>query len=329
MSAVSYEWQYRCAVTISTHRDLATMALLLTSHPPLAIMIVCVRLKAFGVVSLRSLFWWTASFIMPNHVCARELGWEQLERPFGPNCFDSPIPLNRQYVFLSIVIPIYNECGTLAELFRRVQAIPIAKEIILVDDGSTDGTREMLRSIEGQKGVRIFYHSANFGKGAALKTAFLNVSGSIVIVQDADLEYNPNDYHRLIEPILRNQADVVYGSRFVRGISITECTCSLWRCFGNRVLTTLSNVFTTLHLSDMETCYKVFRLAAIHEIAPRLRENRFGIEPEITAKIARGGYRICEVGVSYTARTIKEGKKIGWRDVLVALWCIVRYWIGD
>jgi glycosyltransferase involved in cell wall biosynthesis len=230
-------------------------------------------------------------------------------------------------VCLSIVIPVYNEHKTLAEILRRVRAVPIAKEIILVDDASTDGTRDLLRSMEGDQDLRILYQPANRGKGAALKAGFLKATGDIVIIQDADLEYDPADYERLIQPILMNRADVVYGSRFLAHES--HRVLSFWHALGNRLLTTLSNVFTNLHLTDMETCYKVFRRETIQAIAPRLKENRFGIEPELTAKVARGMYRVSEVAISFKARTFKEGKKIGWRDGLKALWCIVRYWKWD
>jgi glycosyltransferase involved in cell wall biosynthesis len=230
-------------------------------------------------------------------------------------------------LLLSIVVPVYNECRTLPEVIRRVRAVPIAKEIILVDDGSTDGTGDLLRSMEGDTDLRILYHPRNRGKGAAVKTGFLHAKGDIVIVQDADLEYDPMDYQRLIEPIVQNRADVVYGSRFLNnnGGHMPYLSHRL----GNRVLTALSNMFTRLHLSDMETCYKVFRQDIVKSIAPRLKQNRFGIEPELTAKVARGGYRICEVPVHYEGRTRREGKKIGWRDGVKAIWCILRYWRWD
>ena len=236
----------------------------------------------------------------------------------------SPLPADLR---LSVVIPIYNERATLAELLRRVRAVPIPKEIILVDDGSTDGTRDLLRSMEGTPDLRIVFHEKNRGKGAALKTGFLEATGSIVIVQDADLEYDPADYPRLIQPILQNKADVVYGSRFLS--DKPHRVLSFWHSLANKVLTTLSNMFTNLNLTDMETGYKVFRRDVIAALAPRLRQNRFGIEPEMTAKVARAGHRIYEVGISYDARTHEQGKKIGWRDGVKALWCIVRYWKWD
>jgi glycosyltransferase involved in cell wall biosynthesis len=228
---------------------------------------------------------------------------------------------------LSVVIPVYNERDTLAEILRRVRAAPIAKEIILVDDGSTDGTRELLAAMEAEPDLRILYHQQNRGKGAALKTGFLAATGDIVLVQDADLEYDPADYPTLLAPILADQADVVYGSRFLTPDPASKQ--SWWHAFGNRVLTMLSNLFTGLRLTDMETCYKVFRKEIIHTIAPGLKQNRFGIEPELTAKVARGKYRLIEVGVRYNARSYSEGKKIGWRDAVNALWCIVRYWRRD
>jgi glycosyltransferase involved in cell wall biosynthesis len=224
---------------------------------------------------------------------------------------------------LSIVMPVYNEAATLAEVVRRVRAVPLAKEIILVDDGSTDGTRDLLKGLEGEADLRIEYHPANRGKGAALKTGFLLATGDIVLVQDADLEYDPAEYPRLIGPIVEDQADVVFGSRFLDGES--RGGRSSWHRLTNRALTTLSNLTTNLKLTDMETCYKVFRRDVIRAIAPALQQNRFGIEPELTARIARGGYRVVEVAVSYHGRTHKEGKKIGWRDGLSAVWCILRY----
>lgn len=228
---------------------------------------------------------------------------------------------------LSVVIPVYNERHTLAEIIRRVRAVPISKEIILVDDGSTDGTRELLMAMQSESDLRILFHPHNRGKGAALKTGFLAARGDIVIIQDADLEYDPAQYPQLIEPILDNKADVVFGSRFVR----TDCRAvhSYWHTLANRALTTLSNLFTDLNLSDMETCYKVFRRDVLQAIAPSLKQQRFGIEPELTAKVARGRYRVFEVAIRYHARGYHEGKKIGWRDGLNAIWCILRYWRRD
>ncbi|HYV40122.1 MAG TPA: glycosyltransferase family 2 protein [Gemmataceae bacterium] len=227
---------------------------------------------------------------------------------------------------LSVVIPVYNECRTLAEIIRRVRAVPIHKEIIIVDDGSTDGTLDLLHLMRGEPDLRLFSHLANRGKGAALKTGFLQARGDIIIVQDADLEYHPTDYPRLIEALLQKDADVVYGSRF---LAKSLPGRPFWHTFGNRVLTSMSNMFTGFDLTDMETCYKAFRREIIAAIAPTLKQQRFGIEPELTAKLARGGYRIHEVPISYSRRTFQQGKKIGWRDGVNALWCIVRYWRWD
>ncbi len=235
-----------------------------------------------------------------------------------------PCPMDRfpSDLCLSVVIPVFNERKTLLEILRRVVAVPVTKEIILVDDGSTDGTREMLGSLEKEPEFRVLYHPVNRGKGAALKTGFLHAQGDIVIVQDADLEYDPQDYLRLVEPLLNNQADVVFGSRFLEGKSRP---CGIWHFLANRGLTRLSNLFTGLALTDMETCYKVFRRDVVQAIAPQLKQQRFGIEPELTARVARGSYRVREVPIGYDRRTYQEGKKIGWRDGVKALWCIVRY----
>jgi glycosyltransferase involved in cell wall biosynthesis len=232
----------------------------------------------------------------------------------------TPLPATLR---LSVVMPVYNERKTLAEILQRVRAVPIPKEIIIVDDASTDGTGDLLKSMEGEPDLRIFYLAKNVGKGGALREGFQHVTGDIVIVQDADLEYNPGDYRILIQPILQDKADVVFGSRFLT----TEArrVLSFWHSLGNRVLTLLSNVFTNLDLTDMETCYKVFRREVIAEIAPSLKQNRFGIEPELAAKVARRRCRVYEVGIRYDGRSYKDGKKIGWRDGLQAIWCILRY----
>ncbi|HXG09543.1 MAG TPA: glycosyltransferase family 2 protein [Gemmataceae bacterium] len=227
---------------------------------------------------------------------------------------------------LSVVIPVYNEAATIAETIRAVRAVPIAKEIIVVDDGSTDGTREVLATLGGED-LRIIFHEKNQGKGAALTTGFRHVRGDIVIIQDADREYDPAEYPRLIQPIVEGKADVVYGSRFLG--DGTHRVLYFWHYVGNRLLTTLSNMFTNLNLTDMETGYKVFRREVIEAIAPTLKQKRFGIEPELTAKVARRRYRIYETAISYAGRTYSEGKKIGWRDGLKALWCILRYWKWD
>jgi glycosyltransferase involved in cell wall biosynthesis len=234
-----------------------------------------------------------------------------------------PIPANFK---LSVVIPVYNEREYIQQLLARVQAVPIPKEIIVVDDCSTDGTRDILRQMEDPD-LRIIYQPHNQGKGAALREGFRHATGSVVLVQDADLEYDPSEYPRLIQPILENKADVVYGSRFTGD---HHRVLYFWHSVANRALTTLSNMFTNLNLTDMETCYKVFRREVLADI--RLKSNRFGFEPEITAKIAKHrqpAWRIYEVPVSYSGRTYEEGKKIGLRDAFTAFFCIVRFWLVD
>jgi len=226
-----------------------------------------------------------------------------------------------------VVVPVFNEKLTIREIVERVQAISIPKEIILVDDGSTDGTRELLAQMEGQPDLRIFYHEENRGKGAALKTAFRQATGDVVVVQDADLEYDPIQYPQLIQPIVEGVADVVYGSRFLA--TGPHRVLYFWHSVANRLLTMLSNMFTDLNLTDMETCYKVFRRQVIEDIGPTLKEKRFGIEAELTAKVARRNYRIYELGITYFGRTYGEGKKIGMRDAFRAFWCILRYWKLD
>ena len=228
---------------------------------------------------------------------------------------------------LSVVMPVYNEKETVEEAIRLVRAVPLRKEIILVDDGSTDGTREILARLEGGNDLQILYHDRNRGKGAALRTGFGRVTGNVVIIQDADLEYDADQFSYLIQPIVEGNADVVYGSRFLAGDA--HRVLYFWHYVANRFLTTLSNMFTDLNLTDMETCYKVFRREVIEDILPTLKQNRFGIEPELTAKIARRQYRVYEMGISYFGRTYQAGKKIGLRDAFQALWCIVRYWKWD
>lgn len=236
-------------------------------------------------------------------------------------------------LILSVVIPVYNERATLLELVDRVRAVPIRKQIILVDDGSQDGTREVLRGLEAEpnddsmNAIRIIFHEKNQGKGAALRTGFQHATGQYVIVQDADNEYDPSEFPRLLQPLVEGKADVVYGSRFLGDYS--HRVLYYWHYLGNRFLTTLSNCFTNLNLTDMETCYKVFRCDVLHEILPTLKQNRFGFEPEITAKVARRGCRIYEQSISYSGRTYEQGKKIGWRDGFKALWCIIRYAFAD
>ncbi len=222
---------------------------------------------------------------------------------------------------LSVLIPVYNEVGTIESLIDSVQAVPLETQIIVVDDGSTDGTVDVLRRLRAREGLLVIFHDRNQGKGAALRTGLRHVTGDLVIIQDADLEYDPTEYPRLIRPILDGKADVVYGSRFVGGES--HRVLYFWHALGNKVLTLTSNLFTNLNLTDMETCYKVFRREVIQDF--EIRENRFGVEPEITARIAHRGYRIYEVGVSYAGRTYAEGKKISWRDGVRAIWCILKY----
>jgi glycosyltransferase involved in cell wall biosynthesis len=228
---------------------------------------------------------------------------------------------------LSVVVPVYNERATLEEIVRRIRAVEIPKEIILVDDGSTDGTRELLAAMEGQPDLVIVLHEQNQGKGAALRSGFARATGDVVLIQDADLEYDPVQYRLLLQPIVEGAADVVFGSRFLP--TGPHRVLYFWHYVANRVLTTVSNMFTGLNLTDMETCYKVFRREVIADILPTLKENRFGIEVELTAKVARRKYRIYELGISYFGRTYGEGKKIGFCDAVHALWCIVRYWKWD
>lgn len=223
---------------------------------------------------------------------------------------------------VSVVIPCYNECNTIEQIISSVRAAPVSDlEIIVVDDYSTDGTREILQGRLADKVNTILYHPANRGKGATLRTGFDAATGDIVLVQDADLEYDPLEYPLLLEPILSGKADVVYGSRFMGGRA--HRVVYFWHMVGNRFLTLLSNMFTNLNLTDMETCYKAFRREALAGIV--INEDRFGFEPEITAKVAKSGCRVFEVGISYNGRTYDEGKKIGWRDGLRAIYAIIRY----
>lgn len=228
-------------------------------------------------------------------------------------------------MLITVIIPVFNEACTIETILKRVTAVDISssKEIIVIDDCSTDGTREFLENyqIHTKDTFKFQSHEKNMGKGAALRTGFDAATGDIVIIQDADLEYDPFEYPKLLAPILNGKADVVYGSRFVG--SEPHRVLLFWHSMGNKLLTFLSNMFTNLNLTDMETCYKVFRKEVLLKLD--LRENRFGIEPEITAKIARLNCRIYEVGISYAGRTYEEGKKIGWRDGLWALWCIAKY----
>jgi glycosyltransferase involved in cell wall biosynthesis len=233
-------------------------------------------------------------------------------------------------MLLSVVIPVFNEKDTLFEILRRVLDAPIEleREIVLVDDCSTDGTRELYARLDekfpGAK-IRVFKHAINQGKGAALRTGFAETTGDIVLVQDADLEYDPRDYPKLLKPILEQRADVVYGSRFAGGEE--HRVLYFWHSVGNRFLTTLSNMLTDMNLTDMETCYKVFRAEVLKSF--RIKSDRFGVEPEVTAKIARGGWRVFEVGISYDGRSYEEGKKITWRDGVKAIFSIVRFALFD
>ncbi|MGB7438421.1 MAG: glycosyltransferase family 2 protein [Candidatus Acidiferrum sp.] len=244
---------------------------------------------------------------------------------------------------VSVVIPVYNERDTIFEILRRVQASGIRSEIIAVDDCSKDGTREVLQKLaESQKNganeapaldggdpislkdIRFFFQERNQGKGAALRRGFAVATGDIVLVQDADLEYDPRDYPKLLEPILDGRADVVFGSRFLGG---PQRVHYFRHYVANKFLTLLSDIFTNLKLTDMETCYKVFRREVLHGI--QIKSNRFGFEPEVTAKIAKGNWSIYEVPISYAGRTYEEGKKITWKDGIQALWCIIRYTLSD
>lgn len=235
---------------------------------------------------------------------------------------------------LSVVIPVYNEVATVGAVLERVRNCGIACQVILVDDGSNDGTSGVLAAWRDQAEVKIIRHDVNRGKGAALRSGFQAAQGDLVLVQDADLEYDPAEYRQLIQPILDGEADVVFGSRFHdqagRHAPGAQHGFYLRSVVGNKLITLLSNLFTGLRLSDVETCYKVFRREVIEQLVPRLKEERFGIEPELAARLARmPGVRICERPIGYAARSYAEGKKIGWRDALRAVYCVVRYGIAD
>ncbi len=232
---------------------------------------------------------------------------------------------------LSVVVPVYNERATIEEVLRRVQANPIEKEIVVVDDCSTDGTREWLQGLQQgtpsgfrTDNIRVFFQARNQGKGAALRRGLKEATGRVILVQDADLEYDPADYGALLAPIEHGYADVVYGSRFLGG---PHRVLFFWHSVGNAFLTLLSNVFTNVNLTDVWTCYKAFKKEVLAGIT--LKEDRFGFEPEVTAKVAKGRWRMYEVPVSYHGRTYAEGKKITWKDGIHALWCILRYWAAD
>jgi glycosyltransferase involved in cell wall biosynthesis len=223
---------------------------------------------------------------------------------------------------VSVIIPCFNECATIAQIVAAVRAVPLDElEIVVVDDGSTDGTAEVLARDVSRMADRVIFHRVNQGKGAAIRTGLKAATGEVILVQDADLEYNPADYQLLLEPIFADKADAVFGSRFMGGRP--HRVVYFWHMVGNKFLTLLSNMCTNLNLTDMETCYKAFRRSAVSNL--HLCENRFGFEPEITAKLARSKCRIYEVGISYDGRTYEEGKKIGWRDGIRALYAILKY----
>ncbi len=231
-----------------------------------------------------------------------------------------PTKLPWQRIVLTVVIPAYNEVGTVERLLRRVREVPLNLEVIVVDDGSTDGTRDLLGELEAELIDQLVFHEKNQGKGAALRTGFGRATGDVVVVQDADLEYDPYELPILLEPILSGKADAVYGSRFLGG---PHRVLFFWHSVGNRVLTLLSNMMTDLNLTDMETCYKMVRTELLQSLP--LSAHRFGIEPELTARLAQAGARIYELPISYDGRSYADGKKIGWKDGVSAFWAILKY----
>jgi glycosyltransferase involved in cell wall biosynthesis len=235
-----------------------------------------------------------------------------------PRVPEEKLPWDR--VILSVVIACYNEISTVENLLRRVREVPLALEVIVVDDGSTDGTRDLLRELDDKLIDQLVFHEKNEGKGSALRTGFGMARGDVVVVQDADLEYDPHELPILLEPILSGKADAVYGSRFLGG---PHRVLFFWHSIGNRFLTLLSNMFTDLNLTDMETCYKMVRTELLQSLP--LSAQRFGIEPELTARLAQAGARIYELPISYNGRSYAEGKKIGWKDGVSALWSILKY----
>ncbi|OGR51977.1 MAG: glycosyl transferase [Elusimicrobia bacterium RIFCSPLOWO2_02_FULL_39_32] len=231
--------------------------------------------------------------------------------------------LNNKNFLLSVLIPVYNEKNTILEILKRIKAVNIPKEIIVIDDNSDDGTKDLLVKLDDPN-IKTLFHETNKGKGAAIRTGLSKAQGDVILIQDADLEYNPSDYPALLKPILDNLADVVYGSRFLGG---PHRVLLFWHYFGNLIFTLLTNVLYNTNLSDMGTCYKVFRSSVIKQI--KLQSNRFGFEPEITAKIFKNKLRVFETPISYSGRTYEEGKKITWKDAFVYFWCLIKYRFCD
>jgi len=264
----------------------------------------------------------TSNDVMLEEIMSRIEGVEELVAS-ELNTYRNVSAEQENACLTTIVIPVYNELATVARVVSRVAALPLEKEILIVDDCSTDGTVEVLKKLEDIEGITLVLKSENEGKGAALRTGFDHAKGDIIVIQDADLEYDPLEIPRLLDPILQEQADVVYGSRFLEN---TQSTSRIHR-LGNGLLTKLSNLFSGLKLTDMETCYKAFRRDVLESV--EINQNRFGVEPEITAKLARRGYRFVEVPITYQPRSYAEGKKIGIKDLFKAFWCIGRYGFSD